>query len=207
MKRCPPGVICLENLTIFIMLVVTCVIIYFMFFHNANFKQDERERETNINTTIQMRSGSGIGYGQDIWQNPYEAPLKDDRYIVSNPISGATINSPPINAVPINISTSAVDTAYRQLGILTPLNGSSKDSILPLMGRPLYIRRSKFNYYAISNQHNNVKLPIKVNGRSALNETGVDELFEGDNVYVEGSNEVYRVTIYENSVQRYLPFL
>jgi hypothetical protein len=200
MKRCPPGVICFENLTIFIMLVVTCVIIYFMFFHNSNLGERETKetRETNINTTIQMESGSGIGYGQDIWQNPYEAPLKDDRYIVSRA---------PINAVPINISTSAVDTAYRQIGILTPLNGSSKDSILPLMGRPLYIRRSKFNYYAISNQHNNVKLPIKVNGRSALNETGVDELFDGDNVYVEGSNEVYRVTIYENSVQRYLPFL
>lgn len=214
MKRCPPGVICVENLTIFIMLAITCVIIYLMFFHNANglglgSDARERERETNINTTIQMRSGSGIGYGQDIWQNPYEAPLKDDRYLVSSgaTISGATINSVPINAVPINVSTSAVDTAYRQLGILTPLNGTSKDNILPLMGRPLYIRRSKFNYYAISNQHNNVKLPITVNGRSALNETGVDELFNGDNVYVEGSNEVYKVTIYENSVQRYLPFL
>ena len=206
MKRCPPGVICIENLTIFIMLVITCVIIYFMFFHNANenanndLRPDIREiRDTNINTTIQMRTGSGIGYGQDIWQNPYEAPLKDDRYIVSNGV--------PINAVTINISTSAVDTTYRHLGILTPLNGTSKDNILPLMGRPLYIRRSKFNYYAISNQHNNVKLPITVNGRSALNETGVDELFNGDNVYVEGSNEVYKVTIYENSVQRYLPFL
>jgi hypothetical protein len=204
MKRCPPGVICVENLTIFIMLVITCVVIYLMFFHNTNgLGPDARDtRETNFNTTIQMRTGSGIGYGQDIWQNPYEAPLKDDRYIVSNPI-----NSVPINAVPINISTSAVDTAYRQIGILTPVNGTSKDNILPLMGRPLYIRRSKFNYYAISNQHNNVKLPITVNGRSALNETGVDELFNGDNVYVEGSNEVYKVTIYENSVQRYLPFL
>jgi hypothetical protein len=171
-----------------------------MFFYNTNGLNSET-RETNINTTIQMESGSGsgIGYGQDIWQNPYEAPLKDDRYIVSSAV--------PINAVPINISTSAVDTAYRQVGILTPLNGTSKDNILPLMGRPLYIRRSKFNYYAISNQHNNVKLPITVNGRSALNETGVDELFNGDNVYVEGSNEVYKVTIYENSVQRYLPFL
>jgi hypothetical protein len=170
-----------------------------MFFHNATNVLAPDTRDTNINTTIQMRTGSGIGYGQDIWQNPYEAPLKDDRYIVSNAV--------PINAVPINISTSAVDTTYRQLGILTPLNGTSKDNILPLMGRPLYIRRSKFNYYAISNQHNNVKLPITVNGKSALNETGVDELFNGDNVYVEGSNEVYKVTIYENSVQRYLPFL
>ena len=41
------------------------------------------------------------------------------------------------SAVPINISTSSIDTNYRQMGMLTPLNGSSKDNILPLMGRPL----------------------------------------------------------------------
>jgi hypothetical protein len=104
------------------------------------------------------------------------------------------------------MSTVAVDTEYRQLGILTPLQGSSKDNILPLMGRPLYIRRSKFNYYTISNQHNNVKLPVTVKGRSALSDIGVDELFSGDSVYVEGNNEAFKVTIYENSVQKYLPF-
>ena len=93
------------------------------------------------------------------------------------------------------------------MGILTPVSGTSKDNILPLMGRPLFVRRSKYNYYAISNQHNNVKLPILVKGRSALNEYGVDEIFNGDTVYVEGSNEAYKVTMYENSVQRYLPFL
>jgi hypothetical protein len=109
--------------------------------------------------------------------------------------------------MPINVSTSAVDTSYRQLGILTPLNGSSRDSILPLMGRPLFTRRSKFNYYTISNQHNNVKLPISVNGRSGLSEVGVDEIFNGDTVFVEGTNEAFKVTIYESETIKYLPVI
>jgi hypothetical protein len=51
-----------------------------------------------------------------------------------------------------------------------------------------------------------VKLPVTVKGRSALSDIGVDELFSGDSVYVEGNNEAFKVTIYENSVQKYLPF-
>ena len=206
MKRCPPGVICIENITVFLCFMVSFVILYFMFFTNSNQDKKESqldERETNINTTIQM--GNPYSYGTDVLQNPYEAPLKDDRYFVS-PLVPVSPLIPP-NAVPINISTTAIDTTYRQMGILTPVSGTTKDNILPLMGRPLFVRRSKYNYYAISNQHNNVKLPILVKGRSALNEYGVDEIFNGDTVYVEGSNEAYKVTMYENSVQRYLPFL
>jgi len=115
----------------------------------------------------------------------------------------------PVNSVPINVSTNigAVDTTYRQLGILKPLNGTNKDSILPLMGRPLFTSRQKFQYYTISNQHNNVKLPISVAGRSALNEYGVDELFSGDTVFIDGLDGTFSVTIYENSTIKYLPFL
>jgi hypothetical protein len=111
--------------------------------------------------------------------------------------------------MPINISTNvnAVETTYRQVGILTPLNGSSKDNILPLMGRPAFVRRSLWNYYTISNQHNNVKLPISVKGRSGLNENGVDQLYNGDTVYIEGANEAYKVTIYDNSTMKYIPFI
>jgi hypothetical protein len=179
-------------------LVVAFVTIFFLFYHNSEPK--EGSNGTNINTTIQM--SNPYYRSPDVLKNPYDAPLKDDRYNLNS----APSNSVPINSVPINVSTVAVDTEYRQLGILTPLQGSSKDNILPLMGRPLYIRRSKFNYYTISNQHNNVKLPVTVKGRSALSDIGVDELFSGDSVYVEGNNEAFKVTIYENSVQKYLPF-
>ena len=191
MKKCSHGYIIL-------FLVVVFVAIFFLFYHNSDTNTNAA-RETNFNTTIQMDMNMKNPYyrSPDIIRNPYDAPLKDDRY---------DLNSSMPHAVPINVSTVAVDTEYRQLGILTPLQGSSKDNILPLMGRPLYIRRSKFNYYTISNQHNNVKLPITVKGRSALSDIGVDELFSGDSVYVEGNNEAFKVTIYENSVQKYLPF-
>ena len=93
------------------------------------------------------------------------------------------------------------------MGIITPLNGASKDNILPLMGRPLFTNRDKWQYYTISNQHNNVKLPISFKGRSALNDYGVDQIFNGDTIYVEGYNEPFRVTVYENDTIKYLPFV
>ena len=38
-------------------------------------------------------------------------------------------------------------------------------------------------------------------------EYGCDELMSGDTVYVEGYNDAFKVTIYENSQPRYIPFL
>jgi len=140
----------------------------------------------------------------DVLLNPYAPPLRDERYFIPE-----MNNRIPLGAVPINVSTNvgAVDTTYRQIGILTPLKGSSKDNILPLMGRPLFTNRDMWNYYTTSNQHNNVKLPISKNGRSCTNEYGCNRLFSGDNVYLEGVNEAYKVTMYDNDTIKYLPFI
>ena len=190
MKRCPPGVICIDTFIIIICLIgLVC-----LFFKN------QHNQDINITTNLDKNVSNGQGYGpsypynnlptNDILGNPYAAPLRDERYFV-----------------PINVSTSAQDTTYRQIGILTPLNGSSKDNILPLMGRPLFTRRSLWQYYTISNQHNNVKLPVVIKGKSGLNDNGVDEIYSGDTVYVEGYNEAFKVTKYENDTIKYLPFL
>lgn len=132
----------------------------------------------------------------DVLLNPYSAPYKDERYLVPVPINVST-----------NIGATPDSTAYRQMGIITPLNGTSKDNILPLMGRPLFTNRDKWQYYAISNQHNNVKLPISFKGRSALNDTGVDQIYSGDTIYVEGYNDAFKVTMYETDTIKYLPFI
>ena len=210
MKKCPPGVICIENFTIFVLIILLVGAAYFF-----SRNQGTQGLKQNINIYDNERSGSGSGSGfgffpsypynnlpvNDVLLNPYAAPLRDERYFVPEVVVA------PRNAVPINISTTAVDTAYRQLGILTPLNGSSKDNILPLMGRPLFTRRSLWQYYTISNQHNNVKLPVSVKGKSGLNDNGVDEIYSDDTVYVEGYNEPFKVTKYENDTIKYLPFL
>jgi hypothetical protein len=132
----------------------------------------------------------------DVLLNPYAPPLSDERYMVPNVM--------PIN-VPTNIG--AVSATYRQMGILTPFQKSSDDKILPLMGRPLFVNRDKWQYYTISNQHNNVKLPIIFKKKNGLNDYGVDQIYNGDLVYVEGYQHSFKATIYENDTIRYLPFL
>jgi hypothetical protein len=213
MKKCPPGVICVENVTLFLLFIILLVLGSFIY---MNAKQNVTVNDTNHITIENKRESTGSnGWFQgflpswpynnlpnDVLLNPYAAPYKDDRYLVTGLMQGAV----PIN-VSTNIGAVPTETAYRQMGIMTPLNGVSKDNILPLMGRPLFTNRDKWQYYTISNQHNNVKLPISFKGRSALNDYGVDQIFGGDTVYVEGYNDAFKITIYENDTIKYLPFI
>lgn len=214
MKKCPPGIICIENITLFLLCIIISILVFFIY---ANSKQNITVKDQNYISVEQRAEPQGQGHSwfmpswpynnqpQDVLLNPYAPPLRDERYLIPE------VTRIPSNAVPINVSTNIgatpADTAYRQMGILTPLNGASKDNILPLMGRPLFTSRQKFQYYTISNQHNNIKLPISVKGRSGLDEYGVDEVFDSDTVYVEGYNDAFRVTKYDNNTIRYLPFL
>jgi hypothetical protein len=208
MKKCPPGIICIENITM-IFFIVTIIIIYFIYlslYQNKNNKKETKKLDVSF---FSNWIPSWPYYNKDIIGNPYVPPLRDERYLINENIFNG-ISSPLFNGrVPINISTNigAVDTQYRQLGILTPLNGPSKDNILPLMGRPLFTNRNMWNYFTTSNQHNNVKLPVSRNGKSCTNEYGCDKLYNGDTVYIEGINEPYRITEYDNDTIKYLPFI
>ena len=212
MKKCPPGVICVENITLCLLFIILLVLGFFIYMNtNKNITVNDTDHIT-VENKRESPSGWFGGFlpswpytnlPKDVLLNPYAAPYRDERYFVPE------VSYVPPGAVPINVSTNigAVDTTYRQMGIITPLNGTSKDNILPLMGRPLFTNRDKWQYYTISNQHNNVKLPISFKGRSALNDYGVDQIFDGDTIYVEGYNEPFRVTVYENDTIKYLPFV
>jgi hypothetical protein len=214
MRKCPPGVVCVENVSMFFIAICLLLVVYLIYTNmNRNIQINNHPSEKIIvkNETRENSSSGLFSWFQPSWPynnipndtylNPYSAPLRDERYLVPQ------MNYIPPGTVPINVATSAVETSYRQVGILTPLNSSQKDSILPLMGRVLFNRRDLWNYYTISNQHNNVKLPISVKGRSALNDNGVDKLYNGDTVYVEGAGEAYKVTVYDNDTIKYLPFI
>jgi len=205
------SVIRVENILLFLTTSILFVLGYLVYLTTREKKNNKSSAATaTCNVEIEqpglaMSSSSMFipswpynNLPKDVLLDPYSAPYKDERYLI-----------PGGGAIPINISTNvgAIDTPYRQVGMLTPLHGTSKDNILPLMGRPLFTSRDKWQYYSISNQHNNIKLPILFRGKSALTDYGVDKIYSGDTVYVEGYNEAFKTTVYENDTIKYLPFV
>jgi len=163
------------------------------------------------------------GHGDDVFFDIYQPPLRDDRYLTGGALdirgtvgiggavpvfngSTALVSAPRARAhVPINVSTQGTDDSeFRQIGILTPVSGN-EERILPLMGRPLFTRRDKWNFYTLNDKNNMIKLPVKVRGQSGTSEYGCDNVYNGDTVYVEGYKEAFKVTAYDNNVIRYLP--
>lgn len=166
MRKCPRGVVCMENYFVFFGMVCFSVLAYLVYYTYKNNGNALTER-------IIIQTSSTM----DPMLNPYSPPLK-----------------------PIETNIGAAHAAYSQVGILTASN--SKGAVMPLMGRPLFTNRDKWQYYSMNT---NVKLPLSRNGRSCTNEYGCDQLYNGDTVYVEGINEAYRVTVYDTDTMRYLP--
>ena len=205
MGRCPPGVLCIENVTIVFFMIVMAII-FFIMYNNNNNNNNNNNRHHNQSSNsekIVMRENNifqSLGFAlptfrqNDVLLNPYDPPLRDDRYY-----QNFDLRMP----VPINIKTQgAYNTNYRQVGILTRINGT--ETILPLMGRPLIANRDKWNFYTMTDKNNMIKLPITVNGKSGTSEYGCDNVYNGDTVFVDGYNDGFKVTTYDNDSMRYM---
>lgn len=201
-KRCPPGVLCIENtalIFIFSTLFLVGSYVYYNKQLNTNVEKPQViiQKEIVDKGTFFPRFNSGYSNQPgNVFMNPYAAPLRNNGFF-------PTTGDPRV--VPINIKTQGFDTSYRQVGILTRENG--EETILPLMGRPLFANRNKWQYYTMSDKNNSVKLPVSRNGRSGTQEYGVDEVFNGDTVYVEGYNDSFKVTVYDSYQPQYIPFI
>ena len=199
-RKCPPGVFCIENMTlIFLIFGVALGIFLFYRFKASNVPSTVIYQNTEPQRSIFPRFNASFSdTPKDVLMNPYSPPLKRNQYFPSG-------GGDPRGGVPINIKTRGYDTAYSQVGILTRVNG--KETILPLMGRALHTNRNKWQYYTMGDKSNAIKLPVSRNGRSCTSEYGCDDLFNGDTVYVEGYKDAFKVTIYESDTPRYIPFL
>jgi len=200
-KKCIPGVICIENMTLFILLLILLLITYIYYTQFVKMvKHDNNNNATKIimiSPPLQTTSLATIATRADPMNDLYSPPMKTD----------GIINSGDVRGLPINVQTRGLNTSYQQIGILTRLNGGSQEMILPLMGRKIMSGRDKWQYYTMSNTGNlNTKLPVSVNGKSCTSEYGCNDISNGDNVYVEGYNDTFKATIYENGLFSYIPF-
>ena len=234
-RKCPPGVLCFENITLVIIaFIVVGIAIYAhsRFFGRPHAPHTHGHYGAIMNTSPiimmsheqQQYPDEALDFGiggpsshQDVLLNPYVPPLRDNSIGSTRPsydIRGGveTIQYGGMGGgggrVGINVPTRSVDTTYRQVGILTRSGGGahgSQETILPLIGRPLFTNRDKWQFYTLSDKNNAIKLPIIVNGKSGTNEYGCNNVSSGDMVYVEGYNDAFRVTAYDSASLRYLP--
>jgi hypothetical protein len=198
-KKCVPGVFCIENMTLGILMILFIILayMYYIFIVKVSEKNDKQiviyqnypGVSSSVNANPSMNTNPNVNANPKVILDLYGPPL----------IS-------PNQGIPVNIETRGLNLDYTQMGILTRGNGS--DMILPLMGRRLMSGLDKWQYYTISNTGNmNTKLPISVKGRSCSGEYGCDSIVNGDMVYVEGYNDTFRVTIYETNKFNYIPYI
>ena len=210
-RKCPPGVVCIENVTLLLAIIVTAGVVWWVWVRPARAEHVHAPEPPGVSPVSWLQAGAPLNSCRncpvvratpacattqgrsDVLLNPYAPPLRDS-WPCGQP-------QPP--GVPINIRTRGVEPAYRQVGVLTSLGG--KEEILPLVGRPLEPRRDKWNFYTMAGNQAQVKLPVTSKGRNCTSEYGCDDLSTGDSVHVTGHKAPFRVTLYENDSPRYLP--
>lgn len=208
-NRCPQGVICIENATLFIISMIAIIsgILFIYFINRPIVKADNIKTYSDDHSGHRPTTERGLfprpnytfsNIENDVLLNPYKEPVRDDRYLLHFGGSGRDPRGLPIN---IQTQSLGVNSEFRQVGILT-----KGDVILPLIGRPLFSNRDKWNFYTMNDKANMIKLPMKFNNKDCLSEQGCDNIYNGDQVFVEGYGALFKATIYENNVMRYLPF-
>lgn len=201
-KKCVPGTLCIENMTFMLVVILGIMVLYLYYVYFI--KNSRREFRAS-----ELTDSENIRFSRDTPSLPKISTIMvpvSSHASLSDPYIPPLKNDIPVRvSVPVNIQTNSADLPYTQVGILT--KNDKGTMILPLMGRGLWNGRDKWQYYTMSNTAGalNTKLPISVNGRSCTGEYGCDSISNGDTVYVEGYNDTFRATIYENSVLRYLP--
>jgi hypothetical protein len=220
-------VFCFENVTLVIIAVI--VIGVGIYAHSRFFGTPYGHHHGGpvlLESTDPLANSLDFGIGgpsssQDVLLNPYVPPLRDNSVGATRPIYDIRGGVETIHygehggygggggggggGVRVNVPTRSVDTTYRQVGILTR-SGGQQETILPLIGRPLFTNRDKWQFYTLSDKNNAIKLPVIINGKSGTGEYGCNNVSTGDMVYVEGYNDAFRVTAYDSASLRYLPF-
>ncbi len=195
--KCLPNMFCVRNTTIVFIIILSAIAIYFVY---SNYLKMGATTTTTLGpvsaSPLFMMSSRA---NSDILEDPYAPPLRNDSYFGGI----GPMMAPPIVTMPINVRTQGppINTNYRQVGLLTRING--KETILPLMGRPLQRNRDKWQFYTMSDKNNSVKLPISFKKKSCTGEYGCDNIYNGDTVYVEGYKDAFQATIYDNAVMEY----
>lgn len=192
-------------------LIIVLLFIFTLFivpFYHWRKSTDTATEPTPISSPTVLNNVN-ISSRNERLDDPYFPPVYTYPYLGSN--TPTIISGQQTVAVPINIKTQGRPSGYEQIGILTASSGVSTGAdgtlILPLMGRLTMRNRQKWQYYTMANGVGsiNTKLPVYSGKRACMSENGCDEIMSGDTLFVQGYNQPFIATVYENQTLEYLP--
>jgi hypothetical protein len=179
-KKCPPGFICTDTTTIWFFILIAGAIVVGLYFVRP-IPESVSPKIFVVNTPVPEVQ-------QHIRPDLYPEPIMRTGF------------APP------SIASRGPVGPVQQVGILTAEGGSSSSAapdrtILPLYGRELDSRRSRWNYYTRTDGSNPVQVPVRVGNRVCDDDTnGCNEVYNDDAVHVPVLGRSFKATIYRKSL-------
>ena len=212
MEICPPGMLCMNSTNILYFLVGCAIIILYFIqrsreqsseLHNKmanlytqfnHYVKRQHDTEKAINTDL-LR---GIHYQNRLmtrtseYHNPYRPPLRPN----------------PYGELP-SISTRGPSSGYSQMGVLVEdvvgSNGATNQKLIPLFGEETYRGSNRYRYFTQSDGYHSVKLPVSFKNRDCQDEQGCEQIYDKDDVSVNGYSQPFKANIYKLETMRYNP--
>lgn len=201
-----------SSLIAFLVFVIICLVgigayAYYTYIRTAD-TPPPTVKEVVVERRIEERPPTGTILG--LQPDPRFGPSSPEKsYYVTPDIRGQPL-PPGGGAIPINIQTQGLPDAFQQLGVLTAPGGTETSAsptrtVLPLFGRRTVYSRDKWNYYTRTDGINPVQVPVQFKRRNCDEDTGCDEILNGDSVGCPVLGQSYVANVYRNSTPRYLP--
>jgi hypothetical protein len=215
-RSCPPGVFCLSNSMMILLVIVAVIVIGVLVMMNKDFFNSVWNSGVSNRSSVTASAQPNVIV---IEKEPVfnvdtrNSPLPPERsYFTPPDLTGLPPIPAGIGAIPVNVRSRGIPEQYQQVGLLTAVGGSSTSAspnrtILPLFGRPAVGNRDRWNYYTRTDGLNPVQVPLRINNRACDDDNGCNELFDGDSVSVPLLGQAYTASIYRNSTPRYIPGL
>jgi hypothetical protein len=195
-KKCPKGAICFETYTLLFMLFVLFFVFYW--FVQSGKLSSLTHSHKMVSHTPHIHVTSPFYQSSRHQESGYDMlrPIARPGISTTNHPKDTLLNpyAPPIQYNEPH--------TYKQIGYLTSEQYYNK--MFPIFAKPIHTRRSKWYYYTI---HDNIKLPIYINGRKCSSEHGCDELMNGEKISVENLNSDFTVSLYDNHTLMYDPVI
>jgi hypothetical protein len=208
-NRCPPGVFCVSNTLLFVLIGVLVGIVVFVAWRGSSALSagaavgpivirmpPQPPMSPPLSTTTVL--GGGPDFVDTRFARPPQ-PLRDWLAPPEIPPRGG------IATIPINIPTQGLPEQFQPIGNIR-VDGTEK--MLPLYGRRTATGNGTWwNYYTRTDTFNPVPLPIRYQKRDCMDDVGCNELFSGEHVRLEGTGETGRVTVFRYDGPKYIPGL